>query len=227
MNARLALAFDLSAGRYLAAFQGLVSNYLVNGVGLFDVNTDLDMTSGPGGFGLRGRIAARSRRIDNQTLRDLLGGSGTITANVAMEPSGLIRVQDIRLASPGFSVTQGGGIYSRSGALDLRLAGVSRSYGPLTVHVTGTAGAPRIALLAANPGFGIGLRNVSATIRATRGGWAIQATGDSAYGPFSADVVILSGRGPHDDRGQPAHLRRDRLRGPSRPEPRPARSSAR
>jgi len=72
VNARLALAFDLSAGRYLAAFQGLVSNYLVNGVGLFDVNTKLDMTSSPAGFGLRGRIAARSRRIDNQTLRDLL-----------------------------------------------------------------------------------------------------------------------------------------------------------
>ena len=51
INGRLALAFDLSAGRYLAAFQGLVSNYLVDGVGLFDVHTNLDMTSGPGGFG--------------------------------------------------------------------------------------------------------------------------------------------------------------------------------
>ena len=86
----------------------------------------------------RGRVAARTRRIDNATLRDLLGGSGSVTANVAMEPSGLIRVQNIRVASPGLSVTQGGGTYSRNGALDLRLAGVSRSYGPVSVHVTGT-----------------------------------------------------------------------------------------
>ncbi|HST35793.1 MAG TPA: hypothetical protein VLK25_04095, partial [Allosphingosinicella sp.] len=196
VNARLAIAFDLSEGRYLAAFQGLVSNYLVDGVGLFDVNTNLDMTSNAAGFGLRGRVAARTRRIDNATLRDLLGGSGSVAANVAMEPSGLIRVQNIRVVSPGLSVTQGGGTYSRSGALDLRLAGVSRSYGPVAVHITGTASAPRIALLAQSPGFGVGLRNVSATVRATREGWALLATGESDYGPFSADVVILSNRGP-------------------------------
>ena len=196
VNARLAIAFDLSAGRYLAALQGLVSNYLVDGVGLFDVNTDLDMTSGPGGFGLAGRVAARTRRIDNETLRDLLGGAGTVSAGIAMDPSGLIRVRDIRVASPGFTVTQGGGSYSRAGIIDLRLAGVSREYGPIGVHVTGRASSPRIALVAASPGFGIGLRDVSATVSATRDGWAILATGESAYGPFSADVVILSRRGP-------------------------------
>src|SRR6185295_14487066 len=74
--------------------------------------------------------------------------------------------------------------------------GISDVYGRLTVHVTGTARAPRVALEAANPGFGIGLSNVSATVRAIAGGWAIQARGDSAYGPFTADVVVLSGRGP-------------------------------
>jgi len=196
VNARLALAFDLSAGRYLAALQGRVNNYLVNGVGLFDVTTNLDMTSGPNGFGLTGRVAARSRRIDNDTIRDLLGGDATITARVAMEPSGLVRVGDVRLASPDLHVASGGGIYRRDGSLDLRFNGISDAYGPLTVHVTGTARAPRVALEAANPGFGIGLRGVTASVRAVAGGWAIQATGQSAYGPFSADVVILSGRGP-------------------------------
>ena len=48
VNARLALAFDLAAGRYLAALQGRVNNYLVNSVGLFDVDTHLDMTSRAG-----------------------------------------------------------------------------------------------------------------------------------------------------------------------------------
>ena len=194
IDARLALAFDLSAGRYLAAVQGRVNDYLVNGVGLFDVTTNLDMTQGPGGFGLTGRVAARSKRIDNATLRNLLGGVANITAGIAMEPSGLIRVQNIRVAAPALSVTQGGGTYRPSGALDLRLSGVSRAYGPVVVHVTGTAAAPRIQLAAASPGFG--LRNVNAMVRATAGGWAIQATGESAYGPFSADVVVRSNRGP-------------------------------
>ena len=99
VNARLALAFDLAAGRYLAALQGRVNNYLVNGVGLFDVTTDLDMTSNAAGFGLTGRVAARSRRIDNDTIRNLLGGDATITAQVAMAPNGLVRVANVRLAS--------------------------------------------------------------------------------------------------------------------------------
>ncbi|MGZ8348203.1 MAG: translocation/assembly module TamB domain-containing protein, partial [Allosphingosinicella sp.] len=47
-----------------------------------------------------------------------------------------------------------------------------------------------------NPGFGVGLRDVEATVRATAQGWAIQASGESAYGPFTADVVIASNRGP-------------------------------
>ena len=195
VNARLALAFDLSAGRYLAALQGQVNNYLVNGVGLFSVDTNLDMTSSPAGFGLTGRVAARSRRIDNDTIRDLLGGDATITARIAMDPSGLVHVTNVLLASPRLHVASGGGTYSRAGALDLRFNGVSDDYGRLTVHVTGSASAPQVALEAANPGFGIGLANVVANVRAVPGGWAIRATGESAYGPFTADLVVQSGRG--------------------------------
>jgi len=196
VNARLALAFDLAAGRYLAALQGRVNNYLVNSVGLFDVDTQLDMTSSAAGFGLSGRVAARSRRIDNDTIRGLLGGDATITARIAMDPSGLVRVSNVLLASPRLHVASGGGTYSRQGVLDLRFNGISDDYGRLSVHVTGTAAAPVVALEAANPGFGIGLANVVANVRAVAGGWAIHATGDSAYGPFSADVVVQSGRGP-------------------------------
>ena len=196
IDATLALAFDFSTGTYLAGVNGRVNNYLVDSVGLFDITTNLDMTNERGGFGLRGRIAARSRRIDNTTVAGLLGGPATITAGVAVEPSGLVRVDNVRVASPLLRVTSGGGVYRPNGAIDLRLAGVSETYGALTVFVTGTASAPQIRLNAANPGFGVGLSNVEATVRSTAGGWAIQATGQSAYGPFSADVVILSNRGP-------------------------------
>lgn len=196
VNARLALAFDLARGRYLAALQGRVNNYLVNGVGLFDVMTRLDMTQGPGGFGLTGRVAARTKRIDNETVRDLLGGVGTVTARIAMEPSGLIRFTDLRVAAPALSVRSGGGTYRPNGAIDVRAAGTSRAYGPFAVHVTGTARAPHVELQAASPGFGIGLRDIRAVVRATPQGWAVQASGQSSYGPFSADVVILSNRRP-------------------------------
>lgn len=196
VDALLAIALDFNSGRYLAGLQGRVNNYLVQSVGLFDLDLDLDMTSQRGGFGLRGRVAARSRRIDNSAIRDLLGGTATMSANIAMDPAGLVRISDIRVAAPLLRVTSGSGIYRPNGSLDLRLAGVSESYGALSVHITGTATRPQVRLLAANPGFGIGLRDVEATVRATAGGWAIQANGQSAYGPFSADVVVRTGRGP-------------------------------
>ncbi|MGZ8337493.1 MAG: translocation/assembly module TamB domain-containing protein, partial [Allosphingosinicella sp.] len=196
IDATLALAFDFSTGRYLAGIQGRVNNYLVDGVGLIDLTTDLDLVGEAGGFGLRGRIAARTRRIDNATIAELLGGPATLSANVAVEASGLVRVDNVRLAAPLLRVTSGSGAYRSDGTIDFTLAGVSESYGPLTVRVTGTPGAPQVLLQAANPGFGVGLRNVEASVRATGQGWALQASGESDYGPFTADVMIRSGRGP-------------------------------
>jgi translocation and assembly module TamB len=194
IQARLALAFDLAAGRYLAAVQGRVDNYLVDGVGLFAVTTDLDMTSGANGFGLRGRIAARSLRLTNETVRNLFGGAGTITANIVMAPSGVINVSDVHLAAPRLRVRSGGGVYRPDGTIDLRLAGDSSDYGPLAVRITGRASAPNVVVAAASPGYG--LTNLTANVRATAQGWALDARGDSAYGPFNANVVILSNRGP-------------------------------
>ena len=192
IDATLALAFDLAAGRYLAAVQGRVNNYLVDGVGLFDVQTAFDMVNQAGGFGLRGRVAARSRRIDNATVAELLGGPATVTANIAVEPSGLVRVADVRVAAPLLRVTSGSGVYRPNGTIDLTLTGVSEVYGALTVYVTGSATAPRISLRSSR--FRFGITDLEADVRATAGGWAITATGQTAYGPFTADVIIGTGR---------------------------------
>ena len=194
IQARVVLAFDLARGRYLAALQGRVNNYLVDGVGLFDVATNLDMTQSAAGFGLRGRVSARTRRITNETVQQLLGGVGTLSAGIVMDPSGLVHISNVRLSAPSLRVTSGSGLYRPNGSLDIRLAGVSSDYGPLAVRVSGAASAPRVELAAASPGYG--LTGIRAVVRATREGWALSAEGGSRYGPFSADVVIQSSRGP-------------------------------
>ena len=130
LNARLALAFDLSPGRYLAALQGRVNNYLVNGVGLFDV--DHQSRHDQQGPAASASPAASPRAAGGSTIdtiRDLLGGDATITARIAMEPSGLVHVSNVMLASPRLHVASGGGTYSRQGDLDLRFNGVSDDYG--------------------------------------------------------------------------------------------------
>lgn len=190
------IAFDLARGIYRTGLQGRVDGYAVEGVGLVDVTTRLDLVASGRGFGLSGRFVARTRRVDNATVRGLLGGVATVSGNLALDEAGTIRLGGIRLTSPLLRVHDGGGVIRPNGAIDLRLRGTSRTYGALTVNVTGSQAAPRIALRAENPGFGIGLRNVDADLRSTARGWAIQARGESAYGPFSADIVFLAGRAP-------------------------------
>jgi translocation and assembly module TamB len=196
LNATIALAGDFAKGQYRAGIQGTVNNYHMEGIGLLDLTTDMDVFTAANGFGLKGKVAVRTRRIDNSTAAGLLEGNATAAANVVMTPAGVITLANVRLSSPGLRITSGGGTIWPDGRINIRAAGVSRAYGAIAVVVTGTATRPQIALRAASPGFGIGLRDVTATVRAVAGGYAIKATGQSAYGPFEADVTILSGRGP-------------------------------
>ncbi|HEX8063307.1 MAG TPA: translocation/assembly module TamB domain-containing protein [Allosphingosinicella sp.] len=196
LNATVVLAADLAKGQYRAGIQGTVNNYLMEGIGLLDLTTKMDVFTAANGFGLRGRIVVRTRRIDNPSAAGVLEGNATASANVVMTPAGVITLGDVRLSSPGLRITSGGGTIWPDGRIAIRAAGVSRAYGALAVVVTGTATRPQIQLKAASPGFGIGLRDITATVRAVAGGYAISARGQSAYGPFEADVTLLSGRGP-------------------------------
>jgi translocation and assembly module TamB len=196
LNATIVAAADMARGQYRAGIQGTVNNYRLQGVGILDISTDMDVVSAANGFGLSGRVAIRTRQIENASARNFLGGNATASAQVRMSPGGAVTLADIRLNSPGLRITSGSGTWSPDGRINFRTTAVSRQYGALAVIVTGTVDRPQVQLRAASPGFGIGLRDVSATIRATANGYAIVATGQSKYGPFSADLTVLSGRGP-------------------------------
>jgi hypothetical protein len=170
LNATVALAGDFARGQYRAGIQGTVNNYHMEGIGLLDLTTDMDVFTAANGFGLKGKVAVRTRRIDNPTAAGLLEGNATAAASVAMTPAGVITLDNVRLSSPGLRIASGGGTIWPDGRIDIRAAGVSRAYGPIAVVVTGTATRPQIALKAASPGFGIGLRDVTATVRAIAGG---------------------------------------------------------
>lgn len=198
IDAVLALAFNIPQGRYNVGIQGRVNDYLVQGVGILDISSDFHVvgTQTGGMPGIQGRVAVRTKRIFNATAADLLGGNAVITASVALAGDGAIRVGDVRVAAPSLRISEGGGTYYPDGRIAFRLAGTSQRYGAIGVEISGTVGAPTIQLAVARPGFGVGLANIRATIRATGGGYAVVAQGDSAYGPFSADVLIAAGRGP-------------------------------
>jgi translocation and assembly module TamB len=170
--------------------QGRINNYLVQGIGLLDITSNLDVVTQGSGFGISGKVAARTRRIDNASARDFLGGNAVVSANINFSPAGVLRFDNVRLAAPQLRITSGSGTYTLDGRINAQFAGVSTAYGPVAVAVTGTTTAPQIRIRATRPGFGLGLTNVDAQIRATARGYEIRATGQSQYGPFVADVLV-------------------------------------
>lgn len=194
IDATAIIAADLSSGRYTGALKGRINDYAINGVGVVNLKTDAQLFTAPGGgWGIRGQVAAESRRITNDAARDFLGGNAVASARVVLDPQGIIGVSDIRLRAPEFRIVRGSGRYDPAGPIRVDADAVSTRYGPLTARVSGTLAAPQILLRAERPGLGVGLANLEARIRGRGDAYAVTATGGTDYGPFSADVVVRTG----------------------------------
>jgi translocation and assembly module TamB len=197
INATAVVVADLSSGVYRGGLKGRINNYLIQGIGIIGLETDVDLVTTPeGGFELTGRFAAQTVRIDNESARNLLGGRTLVTGRIRYGDGGLVTVSRLRVAAPKLRISDGGGTYRPDGSINFRATGVSDDYGPLTVFVTGTATRPQIRIRASRPNIGVPLSNVDAVIRSTGNGYEITATGGSPYGPFSADIFVRSGGGP-------------------------------
>lgn len=197
IDATAVVVADLNSGRYTGGLKGRINGYRVESVGIFNIDSDIDLRSGSNGqFALTGTIRARSSRIFNDGAREFLGGNSLIVADVSYGSDGVARVKSLNVAAPSFRLTQGSGSYTASGGIDFTAKGMSDQYGPLGVRVSGTVTNPVARIAAARPGLGVGLANVVATLRGSGKGYAIVADGDSDYGPFDADVDILAGAGP-------------------------------
>ncbi|GAA4002688.1 translocation/assembly module TamB domain-containing protein [Sphingomonas humi] len=187
---------DVGKGLYTGAIEGRINDYRVDSVGIFNIDTNADVKTVPGGYALVGRVRAQSTRLFNDGVRSFLGGNLIASSDVAYGTDGMIRFSRLRLNSPQLRVTDGRGSYSPNGQIDLRAQGVSRQYGPVGVQVAGTVSAPRAIVTAARPGLGIGIAGLTAQIRSTGNAYAILARGRSDYGDFTADVLVQTAAGP-------------------------------
>jgi translocation and assembly module TamB len=194
IDAGLLLVADASKGLYTAAVNGKIDNYKVESVGVFNIDTNVDLKTVPQGFAMVGKVRARSTRLTNEGIRNFLGGNLVASAGVAYGPDGTIRFDSLRLESPQLRVTGGGGSYAPNGQIVLNANAVHRQYGKVGVKLAGTLENPRASVVAERPGLGIGLSNLEAQITAARGGYRLKATGDTDYGPLTADVVLGTGR---------------------------------
>lgn len=195
IDATAILVADMNTGLYTGALKGRVNDYRVESFGIFNVETNVDLKTQARGFLLSGTVRARSTRLFNDSTREFLGGNALISANVSYGSDGIMRVTRVNVAAPQFRLTSGQGSYIASGGIRFAGRGYSNQYGPLTLDLSGSLAAPVAKVFAAKPGFGIGLANISAIIRGNRLGYGIITRGESDYGPFTADLDLLSGRG--------------------------------
>ena len=194
VDATAIVAADMSEGRYTGALKGRINDYAINGVGVVNLSTDAELYAPRGGgWGIRGRVAAETRRLTNAAVRDFLGGNATASARVTLGPTGVIDVADIRMRAPQFRILRGSGRYDPAGPILINADAVSTVYGPLTARVTGTMNAPQVLLRAERPGLGVGLVNLEARVRGRGSAYAVSATGGTDYGPFSANVLVRTG----------------------------------
>lgn len=197
LDADLTLIADAEAGRYGGAIDGQLGDYRLESVGLFDVasgaKVEVDTRAG---VDLSGTVKARSTRISNEGLQSLFGGETAISSDVAYRRDGVTRFSNMRLTSPLLTVDEGGGSYGADGEFDITAKGQSDDYGPLALQLTGTVTNPVAVIDAPNPDLGVGLADVTATVRGDDQLYRIEAEGLSDFGAFSGLMRADFSNGP-------------------------------
>ena len=197
IDATAIILADLENAVYRGALKGRVNDYKIDGVGIVNLNTDVELIPGPkGGFGLSGRFGVRTARWDNASVRDLLGGNAVASGRIGMTPEGKFTLAGLKGAAPNFTIQSGSGSYDTNGAIAFDAAATSRQYGPLALTVRGTMERPQAVLRAARPNVGVQLSDVVAKLNGEAAGYRLEATGGSPYGPFFANVLIRTATGP-------------------------------
>lgn len=197
VNGTAILLADISEGRYEGALKGRINQYLIAGIGVFNLMIDADLKRlNDGGFGIVGKVDGQSLRIDHEALSNFLGGNAKFSGAMNTTASGDVILQRLTLNAPDFNLVSAKGRYGKNGTLDFDLAAQSVKYGPVTAEVGGTLKAPTAVLRAESPGLGIELNALTARLETEAGGYHVTADGGSAYGPLVADVVIETGEGP-------------------------------
>jgi translocation and assembly module TamB len=197
LKGKLSLLVDLVTGRYDVVLSGGLTRYLIPGLGIVDVLTELKVVPGLGGKGtlVTGRGRAWVRRFDNSFLANLAGGLPMIETNLVRGADGVVRFQNLVLRGPAIRIS-GNGFRRKDGTFYFQGAGRQGQYGPLALTLDGRIDRPKLAIRLARPADALGLADVLLNLDPTRDGFSYRAAGRSHLGPFTSQGAILlpSGR---------------------------------
>jgi translocation and assembly module TamB len=196
LKGRASILVDLVNGRFDVILSGGLTRYLIPGLGLVDVLTELKVVPNPRGRGtlVTGRGRAWVRRFDNRFLAGLAGGLPQIETNLVRENDGVVRFANLRLTAPAIRIA-GSGFRRKDGTFFFEGSGRQGQYGPFAMRLDGRIERPRMAIRLQSPSEAMGLANVLLELDPTVEGFAYRATGGSTLGPFTTRGTILLPRG--------------------------------
>jgi translocation and assembly module TamB len=197
-NGKISLLIDLVTGRFEVLLSGAMQRYLIPGLGIVDVITDLKVVPGPNGHGSHvvGTAKAWVRRLDNSFFRDLTGGLPSLTTNLERGTDGVVHFSNLQIYSPKLRLS-GAGQRNRDGTFHIVASGRQAKYGPLKLVLDGHIERPRLELLLDRPNDALGIRAMRLLLIPTPAGFDYRASGGSKLGPFtSAGRILLPNNRP-------------------------------
>ena len=198
LNGKLSLLIDLVNGRFEVLVSGAMSRYLIPGLGIVDVITDLKVVPGPNGKGSHvvGTAKAWVRRLDNSFFRELTGGLPSLTTNLERGNDGIVHFSNLQLYSPKLRLS-GAGQRFRDGTFHIVASGRQARYGPLKMTLDGRIERPRLDLFLDRPNDALGIRAMRLLLAPIAAGFDYRASGGSKLGPFTSNgrILIPAGNG--------------------------------
>ncbi|MGI8931160.1 MAG: translocation/assembly module TamB domain-containing protein, partial [Sphingomicrobium sp.] len=196
LNGTVSLLIDLKTGRFDIALSGGLKRYLIPGIGIVDIETELKVVPGPDGKGSRvvGKAQAWVRRLDNSFFAGLTGGLPRLTTDLERGGDGIVRFTNLQLYSPKLRLS-GQGIRRQDGTFLIEARGRQAQYGPLRVRLDRPIERPKVELLLERPNDALGIRDLRLLLDPNAQGFAYRANGQSRLGPFVSNGQILLPRG--------------------------------
>ncbi|WP_294122622.1 translocation/assembly module TamB domain-containing protein [Sphingomonas sp.] len=196
LNGLISLLIDLKNGHFDVAISGAMKRYLIPGLGIVDVETQLKVVPGPNNHGSRviGKAQAWVRRLDNSFFASMTGGLPRLTSDLERGNDGILHLTNLQLYSPKLRLS-GQGIRRKDGTFQIEARGAQSQYGPLTMRLDGHIERPKVDLTLERPNEALGVRDMHLSLDPTVPGFTYRADGQSRLGPFTSNGDILLPKG--------------------------------
>jgi translocation and assembly module TamB len=189
---KLSLLIDLATGRFDVLLSGAMQRYLIPGLGIVDVVTDLHVVPGPNNKGSQvvGTAKAWVRRLDNSFFQSLTGGLPSLTTNLERGNDGIVHFTNLQIYSSKLRLS-GGGVRFKDGTFHITAAGRQAKYGPVRLVLDGHIERPRLDIFLASPNEALGITAMRISLDPVAAGYDYRASGGSRLGAFTSNGQIL------------------------------------